>query len=195
MSRGQIRFLIATVALLLVTIVGYRVHEQMKVSESPPNGLAPPPPTTTEQRMNNFKRVKVRPDGKKAWEIVAREARYSVESHLVTVESPEFSFYPKDGEAFSLRSKEARVILTADKKEEVARIELKGDLEMQIGEFIITTQEAIFETDQNRISSSAVVQIRGPGVDVAGQGYSVDVANKYLTLDAAVQTTLSRSES
>lgn len=194
MSRRQIRFLIASVTLLLVTVVGYRVHRQVNISTSLPID-APPPPTTTEQRMNNFKRVKVRPDGKKAWEIVAREARYSEENHLVIVESPEFSFYPKEGDAFSLRSKEARVILTADKKEEVARVELRGDLEMQVGEFIITTQEAIFETEQNRISSPAVVQIRGPGVDVAGQGYSVDVANKFLTLDAAVQTTLSRSES
>jgi LPS export ABC transporter protein LptC len=139
--------------------------------------------------------VKVRPDGKKAWEIVAREARYSVENHLVIVESPEFSFYPKDGDAFSLRSKEARIMLTSDKKEEVTRVELTGDLEMHVGEFVITTQEAIFETEQNRISSSAVVQIHGPGLAVAGQGYAVDVANKYLTLDAAVQTTLSRSDS
>jgi len=195
MSRSQIRFLIATIALLLVTIVGYRVHEQMNTSEPLPGDRDPPPPTTTEQRMNNFKRVKVRPDGKKAWEIVAREARYSEENHLVIVESPEFSFYSKDGDAFSLRSKEARLMLTSDKKEEVTRVELTGDLEMHVGEFVITTQEAIFETEQNRISSPAIVHIHGPGLAVAGQGYSVDVANKYLTLDTAVQTTLSRSES
>jgi LPS export ABC transporter protein LptC len=194
MSRGQIRFLIATVALLLVTIVGYRVYKQMNTSESLPSDLTPPL-TTTEQRMNDFKRVKVRPDGKKAWEIDAREARYSVDNHLVIVESPKFSFYPKDGDAFSVRSKEARVVLTSDKKEDVSRVELTGNLEMYIGDYIITTQEAIFETEQNRISSPAVVQIRGPGVEVTGQGYSVDVTNKYLTLDAAVQTTLSRSDS
>jgi LPS export ABC transporter protein LptC len=146
--------------------------------------------------MENFKRVKIRPDGKKAWEIVARKARYSPEDHLVIVESPQFSFYTKEGEPLSLRSREARVLLTSDdKNEEVTRVELRGDLEMQVNDFLIKTQEAIFEAEQNRISSPGAVQIDGPGVTVMGQGYSVDVTNKLLTLEAEVQTTLSRSES
>jgi len=195
MSRGQIRFLIATVVLLLVTIVGYRVHKQVNAEDPFPSDLAPSPPTTTDQQMNNFKRVKVQPDGKKAWEISARKAQYSEENHFLIVESPEFSFYPKSGEAVLLRSREARIILTADKKEEVTRVELTGDLEMHVGDFVITTQEAVFEAEQNRISSPVAVQIHGPGLVAAGLGYSVDVTNKFLTLDTGVQTTFSRSNS
>lgn len=196
MSRGQVRFLIASLVLILLAVVGRGLLiNTERTDDSALDPSLDPPTASEEQRMENFKRVKVRPDGKKAWEIVARKARYLPENHLVIVESPQFSFYPKDGESFSLRSREARILLTTDKKEEVMRVELNGDLVMQVSDYLIKTQEAIFETEQNRISSSGAVQIDGPGVTVSGQGYSVDVVNKYLTLDTNVQTTLSRSDS
>jgi LPS export ABC transporter protein LptC len=197
MSRGQARFLIISLVVILLAVVGRGLIINTDRADNTDPALDPTlgPATTSEQRMENFKRVKIRPDGKKAWEIVARKARYLAENHLVIVESPQFSFYTKEGEPFSLRSREARVLLTSDKKEEVTRVELSGDLEMQVNDFLIKTQEAIFEAEQNRISSTGAVQIDGPGVTVVGQGYSVDVANKLLTLEAEVQTTLSRSES
>jgi LPS export ABC transporter protein LptC len=197
MSRGQARFLIISLVAILLAVVGRSliINTNRADNNDPALDPTPGPTATSEQRMENFKRVKIRPDGKKAWEIVARKARYSPEDHLVIVESPQFSFYTKEGEPFSLRSREARVLLTSDKNEEVTRVELSGDLEMQVNDFLVKTQEAIFEAEQNRISSPGAVQIDGPGVTVVGQGYSVDVANKLLTLEGEVQTTLSRSES
>jgi len=196
-SRSQARFIISALVFVLLAVVGHRLVVNNQAGEAKIKELEGSTPivSTTDQQMNDFTRVKIRPDGKKAWEIVARKARYSIENHLVIVDAPRFLFYPKDGDAFSLRSREARVLLTSDKKEEVMRIELNGDLEMRVGDFVITTQEAIFENEQNRISSQAAVQIVGPGVNVAGQGYAVDVVNKYMTLDADVQTTLSRRDS
>jgi LPS export ABC transporter protein LptC len=197
MSRGQARFLIISLVVILLAVVGRGliINADRADSNDPALDPTPGPTATSEQRMENFRRVKIRPDGKKAWEIVARKARYSPENHLVIVESPQFSFYTKEGEPFSLRSREARVLLTSDKNDEVTRVELSGDLEMQVNDFLIKTQEAIFEAEQNRISSPGAVRIDGPGVTVVGQGYSVDVANKLLTLEAEVQTILSRSES
>ena len=199
MSRSQARFLIISLVVILLAVVGRGLIINTDRADNNDPAIDPTPdPTatsTSEQRMENFKRVKIQPDGKKAWEIVASKARYSPEDHLVIVESPQFSFYTKEGEPLSLRSREARVLLTSDKNEDVTRVELSGDLEMQVNDFLIKTQEAIFEAEQNRISSPGAVQIDGPGVTVVGQGYSVDVTNKLLTLEAEVQTTLSRSKS
>jgi LPS export ABC transporter protein LptC len=199
MSRSQARFIVSALVFVLLAVVAQRLIVNQRKGEDEIAKLTKsnPIPANNEQQMNDFTRVKYRPDGKKAWEIVARKARYSTDNNLVIVETPQFSFYPKDGDAFSLRSREARVLLTSDKdkKEEVMRIELTGDLELQIGDFVITTQEAIFESEQNRISSPSAVQINGPGVAIAGQGYAVDVVNKYMTLEAEVKTELSRSES
>ena len=65
---------------------------------------------------------------------------------------------------------------------------------MRIGDFSIKTQAATFESALNTIVSDGAVQIDGPGLSAAGQGYSVDVAEKRLTLNADVQTTISKEE-
>lgn len=195
MSRGQIRFAIAIVVLFLLMGVGYRVmitmREQLAADEKI-KALAPDLSATTEQRMQDFRRVKVR-DGKKVWEIVARQARYSQERQEVIVEGPEFLLYLKDGEKIALKSQEARVHLDGDGRE-VTRIELKGNLEMQVGDFSIKTQEATFENERNTIAADGAVQIEGPGLSVVGQGYTVNIGEKRLTLNADVQTTIKTGE-
>ena len=196
MSRDQGRFAIAVVVLFLLVGVGYRLivtMRQQREAEEKVKEVAPDLTATTEQRMKDFRRTKVR-DGKKVWEIVARQARYSQERQEVVVEGPEFSLYLKDGEIVALKSQEAWVHLDS-KGQEVTRVELKGNLEMQVGDFSIKTQEATFESERNTIVSNSTVQIDGPGLSVAGQGYTVDVAEKRLTLNADVQTTVNKGES
>jgi LPS export ABC transporter protein LptC len=191
MSRGQIRFAIAVVVLFLLVGVGYRLTVTMRdryAAEEKIKALAPDLSATTEQRMQDFRRVKVR-DGKKVWEIVAQQARYSPERQEVIVEGPEFLLYLKDGEKIALKSQEARVHLDGGGGD-VTRVELKGNLEMQVGDFSIKTQEATFENERNMITSDGAVQIDGPGVSVVGQGYLVDIGEKRLTLNADVQTTI-----
>jgi len=195
MSRSQVRFAIVLVVLFLLVGVGYRVMvsmRQQRVNEERIKMIAPDLAVTTDQRMQDFRRVKMR-DGKKMWEIVARQGRYLQENQEMIVEAPEFSFYPKDGEMIALKSKEAWIYLDSDGRE-VTRVELKGDLEMRVGDFSIRTQEATFESEQNTIVSAATVQINGPGVAIAGQGYTVDLSGKRMTLNADVKTTVSKGE-
>ena len=195
MNRGQIRFAIAVVVLFLLAGVSYRLMvtmHQQRETEAKVKEIAPDLTTTTEQRMKDFRRTKVR-DGKKVWEIVALQARYSQERQEVIVEGPEFSLYLKDGEIIAVKSQEARVHLDGE-GQEVTRVELKGNLEMRVGDFSIKTQEATFESERNILVSDSAVQIDGPGLSVAGQGYTVDVAEKRLTLNADVQTTVNKGE-
>ncbi|MSQ46833.1 MAG: LPS export ABC transporter periplasmic protein LptC [Deltaproteobacteria bacterium] len=195
MSRGQLRFAIMFVVLVLLMGVGYRLMVTLRTQAQVTKKIreiAPDLAVTTEQRMQGFRRTKVR-DGKKVWEIVARRARYSQDRQEVIVEGPEFSFYLKDGEMIALKSEEARVYLDSE-GQEVSRVELKGNLEMRVGDFSIKTQTATFESTRNTIVSDGTVQIDGPGLSAVGLGYSVDVAEKRLTLNADVQTTISKGE-
>ena len=195
MSRGQLRFAIMFVVLVLLMGVGYRLMVTLRTQAQVTKKIreiAPDLTVTTEQRMQGFRRTKVR-DGKKVWEIVARRARYSQDRQEVIVEGPEFSFYLKDGEMIALKSEEARVYLDSE-GQEVSRVELKGNLEMRVGDFSIKTQTATFESTRNTIVSDGTVQIDGPGLSAVGLGYSVDVAEKRLTLNADVQTTISKGE-
>jgi len=145
-----------------------------------------------DQRLQNFRRVQMR-DGKKVWEIAARQARYVESSGEVAIDAPEVSLYLKDGEVIALRCGEGLLHLGAD-AQEVTRIELKNDLEIQVGEFSLRTQEAVYDSEQNTISSPGFVQISGRGLLIEGQGYSVNMDEKFLTLNAEVRTTITREE-
>jgi lipopolysaccharide export system protein LptC len=65
---------------------------------------------------------------------------------------------------------------------------------MRIGDLSLNTQEAVYESAPNIISSTALVHIAGNGFTAEGQGYTVDVAAKRLTLNAEVQTTVRAGE-
>jgi LPS export ABC transporter protein LptC len=143
------------------------------------------------QRMQNFRRAKIR-DGKKVWELAARQARYSQDNNEIIVEGPEVSLYLKDGDVIALHCQEGRVHLGSD--EEVTRMELTGNLEVRVNDFVITTPNAVYESEHNTISSSGPVRIVGQGLEAAGQGYTVDVAEKLVTLNADVRTIVSKGE-
>jgi lipopolysaccharide export system protein LptC len=73
-------------------------------------------------------------------------------------------------------------------------MKLKHDLQIQIGEFSLSTQEAVYDSEHDTISSPGAVQITGRGLVVEGQGYTVDVADKRLMLNADVRTTVTEEE-
>lgn len=195
MSREQARFVVAVAALCVFVTVGYYLTVTLRAQEDNEHRLkrwtADLSPEV-DQRMQDFRRVKMR-DGKKVWEIASRQARYSQDSREVVVEAPEVSLYFSDGAVIALRCREGRVQL--DSGEHVAtRMELTGDLQMQLGDFSLRTQEAVYESEPNTISSPGAVQVTGRGFTVEGVGYTVDVTEKLLTLNGEVRTTVDRRE-
>jgi LPS export ABC transporter protein LptC len=194
MSRAQVRFIIALAVAMSLVIVGYQLVTTLKAQRRHEQDIArlvTDVAPEMAQRMQNFRRAKIR-DGKKVWEIAARQASYSQENNEIVVEGPEVTLYVKNGDIIALRCHEGRVHLNDD--EEVIRMELSGDLEMRVGDLVITTPNAVYENERNAIFSNGPVRIVGQGVEVEGQGYIVDVAEKRLTLNAAVYTTVARGE-
>lgn len=195
MSRYQVRFVTAVAAVLLMVGVVYHLtatlrkqHQNAKIIAKMKADIVP----EADQRLQNFRRVQVR-DGKKIWEIAARQARYFEADGEVIVEAPEVSFYLTDGEVVALRCGEGRLHMGKDEKT-ITQMKLKNDLQIQIGEFSLRTQEAVYDSEHDTISSPGAVQITGRGLLVEGQGYTVDVADKRLTLNADVRTTVTKEE-
>lgn len=194
MSREQLRFVLALAVTASLLVVAYSVMSSFRVqkaNEEEIRRLAEDVVPEVAQRMQNFRRAKIR-DGRKVWEIAARQARYSQENGEIVVEGPEVSLYPKDGEVISLRCQEGRVRLDGD--EEVTHMELSGEIEVRLNGFVITTASAVYDSELNTISSPGPVRVVGNGVEVEGQGYAVDVAAKRLTLAANVRTTVMKRE-
>ena len=195
MSRGQLRFLIALMVTTVLLVVGYQLVSTLHMQRQQEKDLAhlvkDIAPETT-QRMQNFRRAKIR-DNKKVWEIAAQQARYVQDSNEIIVEGPEVSLFVKDGDVIALRCHEGRVHLGKD--EEVIRMELSGGLEMRVNDLVITTPDAVYESDRGIIFSDGPIHIVGQGVEVEGKGYTVDILEKRLTLNADVRTTIVRRES
>ncbi len=195
MNRSQLRFVTALAALSLIGGVAYYLAVTVRMQQHNKRLLkemAENVESDADQRMQNFRRVQMR-DGKKIWEIAARQARYFEASGEVAIDSPEVSLYLNNGETIALRCGEGRLHLGSDDKD-VTRIELKNDLEIRIGEYSLRTQAAVYDSERNTISSPGFIQILGRGLLIEGQGYTVDVGDKRLTLNAEVHTTVTKEE-
>src|SRR2546426_5492397 len=88
MARDQVRFVVAVAATLVLVTVAYHLTVTVRAqrhSEQRLKKLAVGVFPEADQRIQNFSRVKMR-DGKKVWEIVARQARYSEDTGEVVVD-------------------------------------------------------------------------------------------------------------
>ena len=190
MSRHQIRFMLGITVLGLILGLGYLSSQ---VGKDPATARLidelPPPQEALVQRMTEFRRVKMQ-DGKKVWEIVARQARYFADSNAVVIDTPEVSLYFSDGEAVALRCREGTLHL--DGESELLHIELRGNLEMQMGSISLKTDQATYDRQKNTISSDGVIHVVGQGFTLEGKGYTVAVDTKRLTLNTEVYTTVTR---
>lgn len=193
MSRHQIRFILGITVLGLILILGYLSSQ---VGKDPATArlideLSTPDETeeTMVQRMTEFRRVKMQ-DDKKVWEIVARQARYFADTNAVVIDTPEVSLYFSDGEAVALRCQEGTVHL--DGESDLLHIDLRGNLEIQMGAISLKTDQATYDHQKNTISSAGVIHVVGQGFTLEGKGYTVAVDTKQLTLKAEVHTTVTQ---
>ncbi len=193
MSRHQIRFMLGITVLGLILALGYLSSQ---VGKDPATArlideLSTPDVTEEAmvQRMTEFRRVKMQ-DGKKVWEIVARQARYFADTNAVVIDIPEVSLYFSDGEAVALRCQEGTLHLNGES--DLLHIDLRGNLEIQIGAISLKTDQATYDRQKNTISSDGVIYVVGQGFTLEGKGYTVAVDTKQLTLRAEVYTTVTR---
>ena len=196
MSRHQIRFMLGATVLGLIVILVYLSSQVGKdpetvqlLDELSDELSAQDAQEDMVQRMTEFRRVKMQ-DGKKVWEIVAQQARYFADKNEVVIDSPEVSLYFSDGEAVALRCQEGTVHL--DGISDLLHVELRGELEIQIGDIALKTDQATYDRQKNTISSDGMIHIVGQGFTAEGKGYTVAVDTKQLTLNTEVQMTVAR---
>jgi LPS export ABC transporter protein LptC len=138
------------------------------------------------QRIQNFHRVKV-DNGRKVWEVSAREAQYLEGQEMVVVDHPVVELFLRDGRSVALRGDGGKVFL---KSRELQRVELQGDIEVQLADYDLRTDAAQYEADNGLIVAPGLVHITGAGFEVQGERMEVDVSAQRLTLAQQVQTTM-----
>ena len=193
MGRNQIRFVLGISVLVVIVVLGYlgaRLRQDVETRQMLDEIAASTEDGAVSQRMSEFRRIKMK-DGRKVWEIAARQARYLADTNTVVIDSPEISFYFQDGETVELNCQEGTIHLH-EETQDLVRIDLNGGLTMQVGDVSFTTDRAVYDHQDNTIVSDGVLNVAGEGYTATGRGYSVTVDTKRLVLDADVRTTVTR---
>jgi LPS export ABC transporter protein LptC len=180
------RFVIVTVVLLLVgggTVLVRTLWRQREAAlEQQLLDLLP----EVAQRIQDFHRVKVE-DGRKVWEVAAREAQYYEAEGVVVVYEPLVSFYGKDGREVGLRGREGKVFLGGH---DLDRVELNGDIRVSFGDYAFATETARYERSGDHIVAPGAVEITGRDFAIHGAQLRIHVPSQRLTLGADVRMTL-----
>jgi LPS export ABC transporter protein LptC len=138
------------------------------------------------QRIQNFHRVKI-DNGRKVWEVSAREAQYLENEEVVVVDAPVLEVFFKDGRSVSLHGDGGKVFL---KQHELQRVEIEGAIEVQLGEYALQTDAISYEAERGVIVAPGEVRMAGADFELRGERMEVNVADQQLALSSAVRTTL-----
>jgi len=138
------------------------------------------------QRIQNFHRVKV-DNGRKVWEVSARDAQYLEGDQVVVVEAPRLDIFLADGRTVSLHGDAGKVFL---KDRELQRVEMTGSVEAQLDTYAVYADTVQYEAEDGVIVSPGRVRITGSDFEMLGDRMKVNVADQRLMLSERVQTTL-----
>lgn len=138
------------------------------------------------QHIRDFHRTKV-VDGRKVWEVSARDAQYFEDERTVVVSEPAVSFFLKDGREMALRGDEGKVVIG---DHELERVELSGDMKARFGEYALETASARYEGATDSVVASGAVRIYSDQLDIRGDGLTLQVSAQRLSLDGNVHMVL-----
>jgi LPS export ABC transporter protein LptC len=152
------------------------------------------PPTLAEdflpqvaQRIQNFRRVKVK-DGRPVWEITARDAQYFESDNALVVREPRLTFYLDQGARQAhVAGAEGHLVLDG---RELRTVTLRGGVSVRLDDMELETEEATYDRARDLITSSALVTVHGRLLDVRGKGMEVEVGPQLVRLLDEVHTTV-----
>ena len=152
---------VALGAILIVTIwvVKHRIPEQKLISAA---GLLP----NSLLHARNFHWTQMKGE-KNQWVLAAKDASYSNDKTSVTLKEATVSMTTEDGKHVKLTAPTA--VLTMDGNH-VKRAQLKGGIVVVYGDYTVTTNEAEFTPDEDRLQAPGAVKIEGQGLTVTGVG-------------------------
>ncbi len=126
--------------------------------------------------------------GLKGWELEAREARHFLAGKTTMLEGIEAAFHIEKGGVIRLKGDRGKI------HHGTRDMELQGNIVILTSDGYRLMTDGLQYVDKARqIRSSQRVDIAGEGVEVTGQGMSIDLVTGKLTMGGRVETVLSES--
>lgn len=130
------------------------------------------------QHIQDFHRLKMR-DGRKVWEISAKDARYFDEDKTVLVQQAVLQLFLADGRVVGLQGEEARILLDG---REITEVQLTGDIEVRLADYVAHTQRATYYHHGEMISVPGAVEISGEALQIHGERMEISIPDQRVSL-------------
>jgi LPS export ABC transporter protein LptC len=184
--RARLRLLVVGLILLALGAGGALVVRSFEAeSGADPEQQALDLLPEVAQRIVDFRRVKV-DEGRKVWEVSAKEARYFDDEELVVVTEPSVMVFLEDGRVLKLMGREGKVYLG---KQDLRRVELRGGIHVELGQYAMEGEYARYDRDMDVIVAPGQVEISGKGIEIHGEKLELDVSAERLRLSQGVRMT------
>jgi len=152
---------VALGVILIVTIwvVRHRRPEQKLASAA---GLLP----TALLHARSFHWTQMKGEASQ-WVLTAKDASYSADRTTVTLKDASVSMISTEGKQVRLQAPAASLTMDGN---HVKRAELDGGIVAHYGDYTLTTDQAIFTPDDDKLDAPGAVKIEGAGLVVTGIG-------------------------
>lgn len=138
------------------------------------------------QRIRNFHRVKVE-EGRKVWEVSAREAQYYEDEGVVSVEEPKVELFFEEGRTVAFSGRTGRVLLDG---KDLSSVEVRGDIEVKFAGYEMRTDFARYDVAAEKIVAPGAVHITGEGLELNGEQMEVELPTQRLRVSGDVRMNL-----
>lgn len=187
MSRSRLRTGLLLVVALAFLGLGVQVWRSVGRAEKSLAELGAGLLPEVAQRMQFFKRVKVK-DGRTVWEITADDAQYFEKDNAVVVRKPRVTFSIDDGaRTGELTGTEGRLVLV---DRELESMVLRGTVVLKLDDMVLNAAEATYDRTRDLITVPGDVTITGRELDLQAHGMEVDVTPQLVRFQSEVRTVL-----
>jgi LPS export ABC transporter protein LptC len=101
------------------------------------------------------------------WVLTAKDASYSADRTTVTLKDASVSMISTEGKQVRLQAPAASLTMDGN---HVKRAELDGGIVAHYGDYTLTTDQAVFTPDDDKLNAPGAVKIEGAGLVVTGIG-------------------------
>lgn len=187
--RTRLRWLLLAVLVALLGSGAWLLKGELDTRRRAQNKILVDLLPDVAQRIRDFHRVKVE-NGKKVWEVSAREAQYLEGDGVVVVDAPVLEVNLRDQHVVKLSAERGKIYL---RERELERVEFEGGIEAKLDDYELQTDQASYEAERGMIIAPGAVRIDGGGLDLQGEHMEIDVNAKKLIIFKDVRTILQPS--
>jgi lipopolysaccharide export system protein LptC len=136
----------------------------------------------------NFHWTQMKGD-QRQWILKAKDASYAADKTSMVLKGAELTMIDKDGKRVDLQAPEATLKMEGN---HIGRADLSGGIVVHYGDYILSTESAIFAPDEDELQAPGIVKIVGSGLTVTGTGLRGHPKEEEFELLKEVNTTIIR---